>query len=77
MKPGASTNLFIISGWPSDVSGKIPFAPYVEEKADMTQKVVFQIEVEGANTWDFGPVTFTNIEIDAETTDSSWCDLEL
>jgi hypothetical protein len=49
----------------------------VEENADMTQKVVFQIEVEGANTWDFGPVTFTNIEIDAETTDSSWCDLEL
>jgi hypothetical protein len=42
----------------------------------MSQKVVFQIEVEGTNTWDFGQVWFTNISIDAETTNTSWCEYE-
>jgi hypothetical protein len=39
----------------------------------MTQKVEFQIELDGNTTWDYGPITFTNVQIAAETTDTTWC----
>ena len=33
----------------------------------------FAIELQGLGTWDFGPVTWKNILIEANTTETDWC----
>jgi hypothetical protein len=47
-------------GW--NIAGEGPFT-----------QAIFATEMHGAGTWNFGPVTYLNTFIAAQTTDASWC----
>ncbi|CZT44765.1 uncharacterized protein RSE6_04986 [Rhynchosporium secalis] len=46
---------------------------YTEEKWPPMVKALLDIEVQGEGKWDFGPVEWRNVLVEAQTKETSWC----
>ncbi|KUJ12542.1 uncharacterized protein LY89DRAFT_738318 [Mollisia scopiformis] len=70
IEPGASGTTAGES--PSAATINVAFKNFPNNAAILTQ-FLFVIELQGAATWNFGPLTFTSIIMTANTTSTAWC----
>jgi len=55
-------------------SGATPFSPAPYPKVGAFSNAFLDIELQNNAQWTFGPVTWQEIVLVANTTDTSWCD---